>query len=51
MGLPAFAWFAMMREHDLAAMGFVVFGEPFSWREGLGVSLALAAVVVMQTGE
>jgi multidrug transporter EmrE-like cation transporter len=41
----------MMREHDLAAMGFVGFGEPFSWREGLGVSLALAAVVVMQTGE
>jgi undecaprenyl phosphate-alpha-L-ara4N flippase subunit ArnF len=65
-GLPAFAWFAMMREHNLAAiavfysaatlvilaaMGIVVFKEPFSWRDGLGVSLALAAVVVMQTGE
>ena len=65
-GLPAVAWFAMMRDHSLAAiavfysaatlvilagMGVLIFKEPFSWREGLGVALALAAVLVVQSGE
>lgn len=60
-GLPAFAWFYLMRQHSLAAVGVMyssativlltllgvfVFKESFGWRDGLGVGLAIAAVVV-----
>ncbi|EEW25860.1 hypothetical protein [Rhodobacter ferrooxidans] len=62
-GLPAFGWFQLMRNHSLAsvavfysgatlvlmaALGTLVFRESFGLREGLGVALALAAVVVMR---
>jgi len=65
-GLPAIGWFFLMRTHSLAAigvfysastiillaaLGFFVFKEPFGWREALGLSLAVASVVVMSQGE
>ena len=34
----------------VAGLGVVVFKEPFTWREGAGVLLALAAVLVMNVG-
>lgn len=61
-GLPAFGWFFLMRSHSLAAigvlysaatlillaaLGVVVFREPFGAREIIGVGLALASVLVM----
>lgn len=60
--LPAIGWFYLMRSHSLAAigvfysaasililagLGVFVFKEAFGFREVLGVSLALAAVVVI----
>ena len=60
--LPAIGWFFLMRSHSLAAIGVfysaaviillaglgtLVFKEAFGLREGLGVTLAVAAVVVM----
>jgi undecaprenyl phosphate-alpha-L-ara4N flippase subunit ArnF len=60
--LPAIGWFYLMRSHSLAAigvfyssatililagLGYFVFNEGFGLRELLGVSLAIAAVVVM----
>ncbi|MDP3341118.1 hypothetical protein [Frigidibacter sp.] len=65
-GLPAIGWFFLMRTHSLAAigvlysastiillaaLGFFMFKEPFGWREALGLSLAVASVVVMSQGE
>jgi len=35
----------------LAALGVFVFKEPFGWREVLGLSLAVASVLVMSQGE
>ncbi|MEM8570470.1 MAG: transporter [Pseudomonadota bacterium] len=61
-GLPAFGWFFLMRSHSLAAIGVLysastmlllaalgvfAFNESFGLREGLGLSLAIAAVLVM----
>ena len=61
-GLPAVGWFFLMRTHSLAAvgafyaaanviimaaLGTVVFKETFGVREFIGVSLAVASVVVM----
>ena len=61
-GLPAIGWFFLMRSHSLAAIGVLysasmilllaalgtlVFKESFGLREMLGISLAIAAVVVM----
>lgn len=63
--LPALGWFFLMRSHSLAAIGVfyssatilllaalgtLVFGEAFGLREGIGVTLAVAAVVVMGWG-
>ncbi len=60
--LPAVGWFFLMRSHSLAAigvfysaavlillaaMGALLFREPFGLRETLGVALAVASVVVM----
>lgn len=60
--LPAIGWFYLMRSHSLAAigvlystatililvgLGFFVFKEAFGLREALGVSLAIAAVLVV----
>lgn len=60
--LPAIGWFYLMRSHSLAAigvlystatililvgLGFFVFKEAFGFREALGVSLAIAAVLVV----
>lgn len=65
-GMPAVAWFALMQAHSLAMvavlystatlvmltlLGVVVFKESFGLRDGLGVSLAIAAVLVMQKPE
>ena len=65
-GLPAIGWFFLMRTHSLAmigvlysastivllaALGVFVFKEPFGWREVLGLSLAVASVLVMSQGE
>jgi undecaprenyl phosphate-alpha-L-ara4N flippase subunit ArnF len=64
-GSPALAWYVLMQQHNLATvavlysvatlifvagLGVVVFKEPFTWREAAGVSLALAAVLVMNVG-
>ena len=64
-GSPAVAWYLLMQQHNLstlavfysvatlvmvAGLGVVVFKEPFTWREGAGVGLALAAVLVMNAG-
>ena len=61
-GLPAFGWYMLMQSHSLAAigvfysaatlillalLGWIVFHEPMGLRQILGLSLALAAVVVM----
>ena len=61
-GLPAIGWFFLMRSHSLAAIGVlysvttllllavlgtIVFKEAFGIREVLGLSLAVAAVVLM----
>jgi len=60
--LPAIGWFYLMKDHSLAAigvfyatatililagLGYFVFKEAFGLRELLGVSLAIASVVVM----
>ncbi len=60
--LPAVGWFYLMRSHSLAtigvlysastvlllvALGVLVFREAFTWREALGVVLALSAVAVV----
>lgn len=60
--MPAIGWLFLMRSHSLAAigvyysaavlillavMGHVVFREAFGLREAVGVSLAIASVVVM----
>jgi drug/metabolite transporter (DMT)-like permease len=65
-GSPAIAWYLLMQQHNLATLavfysvatlvvvaglGVVVFREPFTWREAAGVSLALAAVLVLQVGK
>ncbi|MFD2175060.1 hypothetical protein [Rhodobacter lacus] len=64
-GLGGIGWFFLMRSHSLASvgviysaatilllagLGIVVFHEPFGWRETLGIGLAVAAVVVMNSG-
>jgi drug/metabolite transporter (DMT)-like permease len=61
-GVTAIGWFILMRSHSLAAisvfysaasilllgaLGFFVFKEAFGLREVVGVSLAIASVVVM----
>lgn len=61
-GLPAIGWYYLMQAHSLAAigvfysavtllllagMGTLVFKESFGLREVVGLSLALASVVVM----
>ena len=63
-GLPAFGWFFLMRAHSLAAigvfysastilllaaLGVVIFHEPFGKREIIGLSFAIASVVTMST--
>ncbi|RGP36658.1 hypothetical protein [Pseudotabrizicola alkalilacus] len=65
-GTPAIAWYALMQTHSLAMvavlystatlilltlLGVFVFRESFGLRDGLGVSLALAAVLVMHKPE
>jgi len=65
-GTPAVAWFYMMQKHSLAMiavfyssatliilalLGIVVFKEAATWREALGICLALAAVIVMHRGD
>ena len=60
--LPAVGWFYLMKSHSLTAigvfysaatililagLGFFVFKEAFGLREALGVSLAIAAVIVV----
>lgn len=60
-GLPAVAWYYLMRDHSLAVIGVFyscatiilmtglsvfVFKESFGLRDGLGVALALMAVAV-----
>ena len=60
--LPAIGWFFLMRNHSLAAigafyststilllaaLGYFVFKETFGLREMIGLSLAIASVVVM----
>lgn len=60
--LPAVGWFFLMKSHSLAvigvlysvstiillaALGMAVFNEPFGWREGVGIMLAIAAVIVI----
>ncbi len=61
-GSTAIGWFLLMRQHSLAmigvmfsamslillaAMGTLIFKEPFGGREVLGLTLAIASVVVM----
>ncbi len=63
--LPAVGWFFLMRSHSLAAigvfysatilillagMGALIFKEAFGVKEGVGVTLAIASVVVMSWG-
>jgi len=63
-GLPALGWFYLMQSHSLAsigvfystatllllaALGVLVFKEPFGLRDAVGISLAVAAVLVMST--
>ncbi len=63
-GLPALGWYYLMQSHSLAtvgvfystatllllaALGVLVFKEPFGLRDALGISLAVAAVLVMST--
>jgi multidrug transporter EmrE-like cation transporter len=65
-GLPALAWFFLMQQHSLATigvlyssatlvllalLGIVVFKEAASWRDAVGIGLALAAVLVMHSGD
>jgi drug/metabolite transporter (DMT)-like permease len=60
--IPAFGWFFLMRDHSLAtigviysastiillaAMGVILFKETFGVREAIGISLAIASVVIM----
>lgn len=61
-GIPAVGWFFLIKSHSLAMvgvmysastlvlltlMGFVVFKESLGWRELVGLSLAISAVIVM----
>lgn len=61
-GLPAIGWFFLMKSHSLAMigvmysgatlilltmLGYVMFNEKLGLREILGLSLAIAAVIVM----
>lgn len=61
-GLPAIGWFYLMKTHSLAmigvlysalsiillaALGYFAFSEALGRREWLGMSLAIAAVLVM----
>ena len=61
-GLPAVGWFYLMQQHTLsvvgvfyssmticllAGMGYFMFEEPFGMREALGISLAIASIIVM----
>ena len=65
-GAPAVAWFVLMQNYSLAmvavlystatlifltALGVIVFRESFGLRDGLGLTLALAAVLVMHKPE
>ncbi|TCO71701.1 hypothetical protein [Rhodovulum euryhalinum] len=65
-GIPAIAWYFMMQQHSLAMigvlyssatlvilalLGIVVFKEAATWRDALGIGLALAAVAVMHGGD
>lgn len=60
--IPAAGWFFLMRQHSLATigvfysastivllavLGFFVFKESFGLREAIGISLAVASVIVM----
>ena len=60
--LPAVGWYFLMKNHSLAVIGVLystttmillallgvfVFNETFSWREGLGITFAAAAVVTV----
>ncbi len=61
-GLPAVGWFFLMKSHSLAMigvmysgatlilltmLGYIMFNEKLGLREVLGLSLAIAAVIVM----
>lgn len=60
--LPAVGWYFLMKSHSLAVIGVLystttmillaflgafVFNETFGWREGLGIALAIAAVLTV----
>lgn len=60
--IPAIGWYYLMKNNSLAmlgvlfsvstvillaALGVFVFKEAFGWREGVGITLAVLAVVVM----
>lgn len=60
--LPAVGWYFLMKSHSLAVIGVLysaatlillamlgvfMFNETFGWREGLGIALALMAVVIV----
>lgn len=60
--LPAVGWYFLMKSHSLAVIGVLystttlvllallgvfVFNETFGWREGAGITLALAAVLIV----
>ena len=61
-GLPAIGWFFLMKSHSLALvstlytsstiillalLGYFVFRESFGLREAVGISLAIASIIVM----
>ncbi len=65
-GIPALGWFYLMSHHSLATvgvyysaatlvflagLGVIVFKEPLGWRDMMGLTLAIAAVFMMSTGE
>ncbi|MGP3699358.1 hypothetical protein [Rhodobacter sp. NSM] len=65
-GLPAVGWFYLMKSHSLAmlgvlyasstvllmaALGVFVFREAFGLREAIGVSLAVASILIMSLSE
>ena len=65
-GIPAVGWFFLMKSHSLAMigvmysastlvlltmMGFFVFKEAMGWREVIGLTLAITAVVVMSQSD
>ena len=65
-GIPALGWFYLMSHHSLATagvyysaativflagLGVIVFKEPLTWRDMMGLTLAIAAVFVMSAGE